>query len=720
MFLKIHLFLLLSFILTSISLSSSTYLSPSALDADSYGNLTCSSIPYPFGTPGNALPGFEIGCPKEKPWINPPILTISKNTYTIQEISLQGYIKIFAGPIHKRCFDANGKLTESDGTGRLNLDGTPFELSYQNNTLTVVGCNNLVSISTQGKNLTVTSGCVMFCDPHGFSGGSCSGLGCCQATLPGNLKSFDFKFKQLNISSSSAASINCSVAFFGQRDDFQSNQSGFLFQDRNFNDTHFYSHNLILLDWAIGNKSCEASRNNIGSFACKNNSYCYDSLSTVGYLCNCREGYTGNPYADDGCTDINECLQLDLYPCVGNCINSPGNYTCSCPKGMTGDGKSGCKRVFPLDVALGAGLGLLFMLVISSFFSYWGLQKRKIVKMRSQFFKQNGGYLLQQRLASQGIDSETKIFTEKELEKATENYSENNILGQGGYGTIYKGTLSNLKVVAIKKSKIEDENQIEQFINEIIILSQINHRNVVKLLGCCLETQVPLLVYEFVPNGTLLHLIHGQNSGYHLAWDSRLRISAEAAGALAYLHSAASFPIIHRDIKSSNILLDKNFTAKVSDFGASRSVPFDKTHLTTLVQGTIGYLDPEYFYTSQLTEKSDVYSFGVVLAELLTGEKPISFDRPEEFHNLAMYFTVAFDEGRLLQVIDPPIESEAGSEELYAIARLTKQCLNTKGEERPAMKEVCLELEALSRMRNQQSQTTGNEEIQQLLVVGNL
>ncbi|KAJ4811496.1 Wall-associated kinase family protein [Rhynchospora pubera] len=416
-------------------------------------------------------------------------------------------------------------------------------------------------------------------------------------------------------------------------------------------------------------------------------------------------------------TDIDEC-SYKTYPCLGACINLPGDYTCSCPPGMTGDGKTECKKVFPLNVALGVGLGILCILVISSFFSYWGFEKRKIVKMRSQFFRQNGGYLLQQRLASQSIDSGTKIFTEKELVNATDNYSENNVLGQGGYGTVYKGILSDLKVVAIKKSKIENENQIEQFINEITILSQINHRNVVKLLGCCLETQVPLLVYEFIPNGTLFHLINRQNSGFHLPWDYRLRISAEAAGAIAYLHSAASFPIIHRDIKSSNILLNENFIAKVSDFGASRSVPFDKTHLTTLVQGTIGYLDPEYFQTSLLTEKSDVYSFGVVLAELLTGEKPISFARSEEFHNLAMYFTIAFDEDRLLEVIDPPIMGEAAAEEIYVMAQLTKRCLNTKGEERPTMKEVALELEALMR-RNQRGQT-GSEEMEQLLVTREL
>ena len=243
---------------------------------------------------------------KEQPLINPnlPLLSVSNNTYTIQEISLQGYIKIFAGPIKKRCLGSNGKSTESIGSGWFNLDGTPFTISYQYNMLTVVGCNNLVLINRLGENGTVTSGCVTFCDPQGaFLGGSCSGLGCCQATLPGNLKGFDLQFTQVNISSSvGATNFSCSAAFFAPRDDFQSNQSGFLFQDRSYYDPQFYNNNLIQLDWAIGNKSCEASRNNIGSFACKNNSYCYDSLSTVGYLCNCSEGYRGNPYVDDGCT----------------------------------------------------------------------------------------------------------------------------------------------------------------------------------------------------------------------------------------------------------------------------------------------------------------------------------------------------------------------------------------------------------------------------------
>ena len=353
-------------------------------------------------------------------------------------------------------------------------------------------------------------------------------------------------------------------------------------------------------------------------------------------------------------------------------------------------------------ICAGICIGLLLLFVVGSWI-YWGLKNRKLMKLKEKYFQQNGGLLLQQQLGDQyrGSVESARVFSEEELKKATNNYDENMILGQGGYGTVYKGVLADNKVVAIKKSKIGDQSQIEQFINEVIVLSQINHRNVVKLIGCCLETEVPLLVYEFITNGTLSHHIHSKPHLYNssLSWEMRVKIATETAGALSYLHSSASMPIIHRDIKTANILLDDNYTAKVADFGASRLVPIDQTQLTTLVQGTMGYLDPEYFHTGQLTEKSDVYSFGVVLAELLTGEKALCPDRRECDRNLALYFVSSIKEDRLLQILDHRVvgDHERSIQQVKVVANLAKRCLAVRGEDRPTMKEVATELEGLSK-----------------------
>jgi len=332
--------------------------------------------------------------------------------------------------------------------------------------------------------------------------------------------------------------------------------------------------------------------------------------------------------------------------------------------------------------------GFLGLLICATWL-HFGFKRRKLIKLREKFFQQNGGHLL-----SVAHVEPSKIFTAEELEKATSNFSEDRVLGRGGYGVVYKGILPGNHLVAIKKSRIMDEGQIEQFINEVVILTQINHRNVVKLLGCCLETEVPLLVYEYVSNGTLLHHIHKSGISW-LSWENRLRIASEVAGALAYLHSAASMPIIHRDIKSVNILLDDNYIAKVSDFGASRLVSLDQTQVSTLVQGTLGYLDPEYFRTSHLTEKSDVYSFGMVLIELLTGKRPICFERPQEERNLATYFIMSMKENRLFQILEHRVVREGSLEQLQTFAELVRRCLRMKGEERPTMKEVAMELEGL-------------------------
>ena len=299
------------------------------------------------------------------------------------------------------------------------------------------------------------------------------------------------------------------------------------------------------------------------------------------------------------------------------------------------------------------------------------------------------------RSAENNRVEQTRLFNIKELEKATDKFNVKRILGQGGQGTVYKGMLADGKIVAVKKPQIVDEGKVSQFINEVVILSQINHRNVVKLLGCCLETEVPLLVYEFVPNGTLSKYIHDEFEEFPLTWGMRLRVATEVAGAISYLHSSASAPIFHRDIKSTNILLDDKYRAKVADFGTSISIPIDQSHLTTRVQGTFGYLDPEYFRTSQFTDKSDVYSFGVVLVELLSGQKSVSITRSDEARGLVAYFIGCMEEDRLFDLVHLRVLKEGEQEAIVAFANLAKWCLNSSGRRRPTMREVTTVLEGI-------------------------
>ncbi|KAL6992835.1 non-specific serine,threonine protein kinase [Sarracenia purpurea var. burkii] len=304
-------------------------------------------------------------------------------------------------------------------------------------------------------------------------------------------------------------------------------------------------------------------------------------------------------------------------------------YTCYC---QLGQGNpyilGGCPGVC-------SGVGALSLLVGTWWF-YKAIKRRNNRKRKQKFFKRNGGLLLQQQLSSDvGSVEKTRLFDSKELEKATDNFNDDRILGQGGQGTVYKGMLSDGRIVAVKKSKIVNEANVGQFINEVFILSQIVQRNVVKLLGCCLETEVPLLVYEFISNGTLLQHIQDPNDElFPMSWETRVRIAAEVD-----------------------------------------------------------------FQSGQFTDKSDVYSFGVVIIELLTGQKAISTVRSEEGRSLATYFVQVMEENRVAEILDPRILKEewrrGRDQEMVAVAQLARRCLNLSGKKRPTMREVAVELEGI-------------------------
>ncbi|MED6148933.1 hypothetical protein PIB30_057628 [Stylosanthes scabra] len=598
--------------------------------------------------------------------------------------------------VSQYCYDSS-KANISAISNNHTLSSIPsFTISSKDNKFISVGCdtygylNSFYDEDTAGY----STGCLTRCygNTMEIKNGDCSGIGCCQVDIPPGMSKVSTQVGTFENFRTSLSFNNCSYSFVVKNGNYT------------FSKDHLenlpYERLPVVFNWSVGSQTCEESL----TTACKGNSHCVNSLSDTtttgyGYRCQCNRGFEGNPYLH-GCTDIDEC-NTGLHTCAthSNCRNTNGSYQCFCPNGQSGNGskEEGChKKDFLLQIVIGASAGSIAIFVGTSLL-YLTYQKRKLMKLKEKFFKQNGGLLLLQQLSTREESSHnTQIFTSDELMKATNNFDENLIVGRGGYGTVYKGVLENDTVVAIKKSKIVDPDQVQQFINEVIVLSQINHRNVVKLLGCCLETEVPLLVYEFVRNGTLFDFIHDENKRKRFDWKNRLRIAAEAAGALSYLHSAASIPIVHRDVKSANILLDEDYTAKVSDFGASRFVPGDEIALATMVQGTIGYLDPEYMQSSQLTEKSDVYSFGVVLAELLTGKKPFSFEKyPEKKTNLAAYLLSCLREDCLVEALEDGMLNEENKQEIVEVAVVASKCLRVRGEERPSMKEVAMELEGI-------------------------
>ncbi|XP_062009103.1 wall-associated receptor kinase-like 10 isoform X1 [Rosa rugosa] len=634
------------------------------------------SIPYPFGIgPGcYADNWFEILCNES---VSPPKPFLNRTTLNLEvlEISIAGTLKV-RNPI-----TVSNNCSDKPIRQAAYLWGSPFVFS-QKNRFTVVGCGVMAGLNSSSDGLTISATCLSQCEIASNASTTCNGgLDCSQVSIPSFLSTFDTSF----ISTTNP----CNYAFLADQDWFQSFTNNLTNISARISDMDYVP---AVLEWGLyhsildvfGTSSIASDR----SVNCLEYNDTSSTNSSSRLECFCATGFEGNPYLIEGCQDINECLAPNRQcPVDYACKNHPGYAECYYPKR-----KSAVKLAF---IVIGSVLGLLFLLGVA-WWLHKAIKKRKNIKQKEKFFKQNGGLLLEQQLLSGEVNvDKIKLFNSKELDKATDHFNVDRILGQGGQGTVYKGMLEDGRIVAVKQSKKLVGGEVGNFINEIVILSQINHRNVVKLLGCCLETEVPLLVYEFILNGTLSQYIHHHNEEFPLTWEMRLRVSKEIAGAISYLHSSASMPIYHRDIKSSNILLDDKYRAKVADFGTSRSIAIDKTHLTTRVQGTFGYLDPEYFQSSQFTDKSDVYSFGVVLAELLTGQKPISPTTSDEWRSLANHFILSMEGNCLFDILDTRVRSDGREEEIVAVANLAKRCLNLNGRKRPTMKEVAVELEGI-------------------------
>ncbi|CDY71088.1 BnaCnng71280D [Brassica napus] len=601
---------------------------------DRCGNVT---IEYPFGLSPDCCYGgynsFRLTC-------NETTNKLSAGSMQVINYSHSGELRVLKSR-SLACYNSTQLTRQVVYTTSL----ANLTLSNKNR-FTAVGCNTYAVMTTVIGDRNYSTGCLSLCDSTPKESGICSGEGCCHTSVPKRSSRFIIRSRRFDNKTSVNEFNPCFFAFLVEDGMYSFSSPQDLLNLRNVTDFP------IVLDWSIGEQTCQQVGD---SKICGLNTECSDSITRAGYNCKCKTGYIGNPYLPEGCQG-----NLILFFCFFKLIVFLKHFLLhihkhNCLDSSTCENTMGHFLVIALrpeyyvwtQIFLGTTIGFLVILLVVSCVQK-KMKHMKNTELRKHFFEQNGGGMLRQRLSGAGPSNiDVKIFTEEGMKEATNGYDESRILGQGGQGTVYK------------------------------------------------ETEVPLLVYEFINSGTLFDHLHGSLFDSSLTWEHRLRIAVEIAGTLAYLHSSASIPIIHRDVKTANILLDENLTAKVADFGASRLIPMDKEQLTTMVQGTLGYLDPEYYNTGLLNEKSDVYSFGVVLMELLSGQKALCFDRPQTSKHLVSYFASAMKEKRLHEIIDGQVMNEDNQKAIQEVARIAVECTRLMGEERPRMKEVAAELEGL-------------------------
>ncbi|XP_055809662.1 LEAF RUST 10 DISEASE-RESISTANCE LOCUS RECEPTOR-LIKE PROTEIN KINASE-like 1.1 isoform X2 [Solanum dulcamara] len=344
-----------------------------------------------------------------------------------------------------------------------------------------------------------------------------------------------------------------------------------------------------------------------------------------------------------------------------------------------------------VGLVLATGFGGIGLVIIACLVVYfiWRYKTRKLSPSR---FLSTKKFLdiFKHDVEGYSIYLGVPVFSYSELEEATNDFNPSRVLGDGGFGTVYYGKLKDRREIAVKRLYEHNFKRMEQFVNEIDILTRLRHNNLVTLYGCTSRrSRELLLVYEYIPNGTLADHLHGDIAkDGSLTWPIRMNIAVETAGALAYLHSS---DVIHCDVKTNNILLDHNFSVKVADFGISRLFPNNVSHISTTPRGTPGYIDPKYHECYQLTCKSDVYSFGVVLVELISSMPVVDMNRQSQEINLANFAINKIIKSAVNELIDPSLgfDSDSKTREMTtSVAELAFLCLQTDRDMRPTMVEV--------------------------------
>ncbi|KAB2043831.1 hypothetical protein ES319_D01G046600v1 [Gossypium barbadense] len=288
-----------------------------------------------------------------------------------------------------------------------------------------------------------------------------------------------------------------------------------------------------------------------------------------------------------------------------------------------------------------------------------------------------------------GLELQTGYFSLRQIKAATNNFDSANKIGEGGFGPVYKGVLPDGRVVAVKQLSSKSKQGNREFVTEIGMISGLQHPNLVKLYGCCIEGNQLLLIYEYLENNSLARALFGRDEQrLNLDWSTRKKICLGIARGLAYLHEESRLKIVHRDIKATNVLLDKDLNAKISDFGLAKLDEEENTHISTRIAGTIGYMAPEYAMRGYLTDKADVYSFGVVLLEIVSGKSNTNYKPKEEFVFLLDWAYVQQEQGNLLELVDPCLGSKYSKEEALRMLNLALLCTNPSPTLRPLMSSV--------------------------------